>query len=236
MIMKRFLLLFATVLVGLTSASATERNHQNHKTKLDKANRYRYAQPIIFVERGVEFLVFPDGSFDFNTNYGNTFYNDSYYRNRASKRSSINRTYDSPGMRVKHTSYRYKNTSVLVSHDRNGKVRRIGNIFLNYDRYGKIKRVGSVYMGYRRNGTLNQVGGLKVKYNHWGEIVFKRGQVNRFGNTCNICGVNACNINHSHNSHYDDEYWHDGDIYNNDDNYYYFKQNGKVKKHKKRKR
>ena len=29
--------------------------------------RYNYAQPIQFVERGVEFLIFPDGSFDFNT-------------------------------------------------------------------------------------------------------------------------------------------------------------------------
>ena len=68
MIMKRLLLLFAGLLIGLTSASATELHHQKKKTKIDKTKRYRYAQPIMFVERGVEFLVFPDGSFDFNTN------------------------------------------------------------------------------------------------------------------------------------------------------------------------
>lgn len=233
--MKRFLLLFATVLVGLTSASATTPNHQNQKSKLDKANRYRYAQPIRFIERDVEFLVFPDGSFDFNTNYENTFHNDSYYRNRTSKRSGVNSTYRAPRRQVKHTSYRHRNQGVFISHDRNGKVRRIGNIFLNYDRYGKIKRVGSIYIGYKRDGTLNQVGGLRVKYNHWGEIAFTRGHVNRFNNNCNICGVNSCNISHNQNNLYDDEYWYDNDIYDNDDNYYYFKQNGKVKKHKKRK-
>ena len=92
-------------------------------------------------------------------------------------------------------------------------------------------------MSYKRNGTLTQVGGLRVKYNHWGEIVYTQGQVNRFSNNCNICGVNSCSIDHNHRDRdYDYDDWYDDDIYNNDDNYYYYKQNGKVKKHKKRKR
>ena len=235
--MKRLLLLFAGLLIGLTSASATELHHQKKKTKIDKTKRYRYAQPIMFVERGVEFLVFPDGSFDFNTNYENTFQNDLYYKKRNSKRSSVNNTYGAPGKRVKYTSYRHRNRGISISHDRDGKVRRIGNIFLNYDRRGKLKRVGSIYMNYKRNSTLTQVGGLRVKYNHWGEIVYTRGQVNRFSNSCNICGVNSCSIDHNHRDrNYDDDDWYDDDIYDNDDdNYYYYKQNGKVKKHKKRK-
>lgn len=236
--MKRLVLLFAGLLIGLTSVSATELHHQKQKTKLDITKRYRYVQPIMFVERGIEFLVFPDGSFDFNTNYEDTFYNDTFYKTR-SKRSNIKTTYGAPGRRVKHTSYRHRNRGVLISHDRDGKVRRIGNLFLNYDRRGRIKRVGSIYMNYKRNGTLTQVGGLRVKYNHWGEIVYTRGQVNRFSNSCNICGVTSCSIDHNHrdrNYDYDDDDdWYDGDIYD-DDNYYYYKQNGKVKKHKKRKR
>ncbi len=236
MIMKRLLLLFTGLLIGLTTVSATELNHQKQKTKLDKTKRYRYAQPIMFVERGIEFLVFPDGSFDFNTNYEDTFYNDSYYKTRASKRSSVNITYGTPGKRFKYTSKRYRNRGVSISHDRDGKVRRIGNLFLNYDRYGKLKRVGSIYMSYKRNGTLTQVGGLKVKYNHWGEIVFTRGQVNRFSNSCNICGVSSCNMDHNHRDRdYDEDDWYDNDYDDDDDNYYYYKQNGKVKKHKKRK-
>ncbi|WP_156113418.1 hypothetical protein [Wocania ichthyoenteri] len=160
--MKRLLLLFTGLLIGLTTVSATELNHQDQKTKLNKTKRYRYAQPIMFAERGVEFLVFPDGSFDFNTNYEDTFYNDSYYKKRTSKRHNINKTYGAPGKRVKHTSYRHRSGGVSISHDRDGKVRRIGNLFLNYDRYGKLKRVGSIYMSYKRNGTLTQVGGLNL--------------------------------------------------------------------------
>nr|WP_099565795.1 hypothetical protein [Gaetbulibacter sp. 4G1] len=239
--MKRLLLLFTGLLIGLTTVSATELNYKNQKTKLDKTKRYRYAQPIMFVERGVEFLVFPDGSFDFNTNYEDTFYNDSYYRTRNTKRGRVNTTYGAPGSRVKYTSYRHRNRGVSISHDRDGKVRRIGSIFLNYDRYGKLKRVGSIYMSYKhRNGTLTQVGGLRVKYNHWGEIVYTRGQVNRFSNSCNICGVSSCEINHNHRDRHDNDYdndWYDEDdgVYNNDDDFYYYKQNGKTKKHKKRK-
>ena len=95
-------------------------------------------------------------------------------------------------------------------------------------------------MSYKhRNGTLTQVGGLKVKYNHWGEIVYTRGQVNRFSNSCNICGVSSCDIDHNHRDRHDDydNDWYDEDdgIYNNDDDFYYYKQNGKAKKHKKRK-
>jgi len=230
--MKRLLLLFTGLLIGLTTVSATELNRQNKKTKLDKTKRYRYAQPIMFVERGIEFLVFPDGSFDFNTNYENTLYNDSYYRKRTSKRSSVNMAYGAPGRRIKYTSYR-RNTGVLISHDRYGKVRRIGNIFLNYDRHGRIKRVGSIYMSYKRNGKLAQVGGLNVQYNHWGEIAYTHGKVNRFSNSCNICGVSACSIDHKYNGrNHDDNHNYN----NNDDSYYYYKQRGKVKKHKKRNR
>lgn len=232
--MKRLVLLFAGLLIGLTSVSATELHHQKQKTKLDITKRYRYAQPIVFVERGIEFLVFPDGSFDFNTNYENTFYNDSYYRKRTSKRSNVNTTYGAPGKRVKYTSYRHRNRGVSISHDRDGKVRRIGNIFLNYDRRGRLKRAGSIYMNYKRNGTLTQVGGLIVNYNHWGEIVHTRGQVNHFSNSCNICGVSSCDIDHNQRDgdYYDDD-WYEHD---DDENYYYYKQNGKIKKHKKRKR
>ncbi|MFD1613990.1 hypothetical protein [Gelatiniphilus marinus] len=234
--MKRSLLVFAGLLIGLTSASATELNHQDQKTKLDKTKRYRYAQPIMFIERGVEFLVFPDGSFDFNTNFENRFNNDSYYKKRASKRRNTNNTYGAPGKRVKYSSKRYRNRGVLISHDRNGKVRRIGNLFLNYDRRGKLKRVGSIYINYKRNGTLTQVGGLKVKYNPWGEIVYTHGQVNRYSYSCNICGISACNTNHNHrdNDYGDDYDWYDDNVYD-DDNHYYYKQNGKVKKNKKNK-
>lgn len=235
--MKKLVLLITGLLLSVATVNATE-NHTEKGTHLDKTKRYRYAQPIMFVERGVEFLVFPDGSFDFNTNADSGFYEDTYYRTN-SKRSRVNTTYGAPGRTVAYTSN--YNRGVSISHDRDGKVRRIGNVYLNYDRYGKIKRAGSIYMDYNRGkGTLKQVGGLRVNYNHWGEIVNLRGQVNRNNDDyCNVCGVASCSMDHSqrgnrHNDHDND--WYDDGVYQNDDNYYYFKQNGKVKKQKKNKR
>ncbi len=239
--MKRLILLFAGLLIGLTTVSATELNHQKFESKLDIKKRYRYAQPIMFVERGVEFLIFPDGSFDFNTDHVYNEYNNSYYRYGNSRRSRVNKTYGAPNRYSRYN--RHPKKGVSISHDRDGKVRRIGNVYLNYDRHGKIKRAGSIYMSYKRgrgyHATLNQVGGLQVHYNRWGEIVNTRGQVKQFSDFCNFCGTQSCNIDHVHRDkdrHYDidwnDDQYHD-DIY--EDNYYYFKQNGKVKKHKKRK-
>lgn len=242
--MKRVLLVFASVLIGLTTASAKELNKTELKIKLNKKN-YRYAQPIVFMERGVEFLIFPDGSFDFNTNKNQ--YDDTYYR-ANSRRSSINRSYRGPNSRIKYSATRYPNRGISISRDRNGTVRRIGNVHLNYDRNGRITRAGTVFMNYNRgrHSNLSRVGGLQVDYNRWGEIEFLQGQVNHFNNDyCNICGINSCGITHDfgnnrgkekkhkkHNNHGNNRY--NDDVYDN--NYYYFKQNGKVKKHKKNRR
>ncbi|WP_298238318.1 hypothetical protein [uncultured Algibacter sp.] len=236
--MKKRLLLFTMLLMGLTVVSAT--NQHNHESDHHKKNKNfdRYAQPIIFMERGVEFLIFPDGSFDFNTNNYNSYYNDdAYYKSNRSKRSSVNVIYRGPNANMGFTNNR--NNGVYISRDRSGQVRRIGNVFLNYDRLGKITRVGSVFIDYvrGRNGTLRQVGGLRVNYNHWGEIVNLRGQVKRYQDDfCNVCGVNSCNMTHDFGNHRDRHY--DNDRYDNrrDDNFYYYKKNGKVKKHKKNKR
>jgi hypothetical protein len=75
------LLLSAMVLMGLTSATTTAKAAVLQGEDFKNTTRYRYAEPIMFVERGVEFLIFPDGSFDFNTNIGDSHYDDNvYYR------------------------------------------------------------------------------------------------------------------------------------------------------------
>lgn len=167
------ILIFTVLLSGLTTASASEMNSEKRNGILDNT-RYRNAQPISFVERGVEFIVFPDGSFDFNTEIGS--FGDLYYRGTTynkTRRSSVNTTHGAPGQ----NQY---GGGILVTHDVYGKVRRIGNVFINYDREGRIKRAGSVYMTYNRgNGMLTQVGNLKVRYNAWGEVVNLYGHVNQ---------------------------------------------------------
>ena len=135
---------------------------------------------------------------------------------------------------MRYNSNSYPNRGVSISRDRNGKVRRVGNVCVNYDIIGRITRAGSIFMNYNRgrHSNLYRVGGLRVDYNRWGEIINTRGQVNRFYNDyCNFCGVNSCGVTHGfgntrgHGNHHKD---HD-DVYN-DDGYYYFKQNGKIKK------
>ncbi len=254
--MKRVLLVCAGLLIGLTTVSATELNSQKLSSKLDIKKNYRYAQPIMFMERGIEFLIFPDGSFDFNTNAQGQYYDDGYYYRRNTRRSNVNNTYRGPNGRI---NYNTNNRGTYILRDRNGTVRRIGNVYLNYDRFGRITRAGSIFMSYSRgrHSNLFRVGGLQVDYNRWGEIVYANGQVSRFNRDyCNYCGVTGCDMPHdfrntrrhqqghvngNHNNHNDDWFdddntdWSDEDgVY--DDGYYYFKQNGKVKKHKKNKK
>ena len=231
--MKRTLLLLTALTMALTAVAATTKDHDVGQLQIEK-NRYRFAQPIMFLERGIEFLVFPDGSFDFNTNYYDSHFDDNMYYKSNSRRSSIDVNYRGPNLSVGFTSNR--NNGVYISRDRFGQVRQIDNIYINYDRSGKVTRVGSVFIDYGRgrNGTLRQVGGLRVNYNAWGEIVNVRGEVNRYQNGfCSITGSRNCNMNHNVGHHHDHNDWYDGDY---DDNYYYYKNNGKVKKQKKMKR
>lgn len=221
--MKKLVLLFTGMLMGLATVSAAEKRSASQSTDLDLTSRYRYAQPILFVERGVEFLIFADGSFDFNTDLSSTTPNDNtYYYRRSSVRSgrNTNTTYGAPGM-----SFNNNNRGVLVTHDQLGRVRRIGNVFINYDQQGKIKRVGSVYMTYR-NGQLAQVGGLRMLYNRQGDVIGTRGFVNHNNQSCNICGISGCRIDHYGGPSYNND-WN-----NENDHYYYRKDQDSLKKDK----
>ena len=229
--MKKQVLFLAALLIGLTSAQATTTGIVVSNGEDLNNTRYRFAEPIVFIERGVEFLIFPDGSFDFNTEIQNNV-TETYYRSSRTRRGSVNTTYGAPGTvnRVHYSTPRPR--GVIITHDSNGNVRRIGNVYINYDREGRIKRAGSVYMSYqRRNGLLRQVGGLKVNYNRWGEIIHITGIVN-YNNASLNCGVGS-GYGGSQNggNHYDDDF---GEDY--DDDFYYYRKNGKVKKQKKQKK
>ncbi len=222
--MKKLVLLLTGMLIGLTTVTAAESHSATQSTDLNLTSRYSYTQPILFVERGVEFLIFADGSFDFNTDLFSTVPNDdNYYYRRSKTRTGrrTNRTHGAPG-----TTYTNRERGVIVTHDRLGRVRRIGNVFMNYDRQGRIKRAGSVYMSYRR-GQLKQVGGLHIQYNRHGAVVGTRGYVNHSNQSCGICGISGCTTNHFDSNHHNDNDWDD-----DDDNYYY-RKNGKIKKRKK---
>lgn len=148
--------LFATALFALTTAAIA--------SDFPKAILITDADPIQFTERGVEFFIFPDGQFDFNTAPS---YSDTYYK--AANRGAVNRNYGVPRA----------NGGVRVEHDAFGRVRRVGNVFINYDAFDRIKRIGSVYMTYNRF-ALAHVGGLRIKYNNRGMILGYDGSVKGF--------------------------------------------------------
>ena len=61
--MKTITLLVASVLMTTTIVNATEVTYTSTENRM----RHNFDEPISFVERGVEFFVFLNGDFDFNT-------------------------------------------------------------------------------------------------------------------------------------------------------------------------
>lgn len=225
-VMRKIIVLLALLLGVFAFANAKEVNN-NRLTNNWETTRFRHMQPLKFVERGVEFFVFPNGEFDFNT----------HPRYRRSRRNNVhfNISYGTP--RSYHSSYygSYNSgRSVRIEHDHLGRVRRIGNVFINYDRFGRIKRAGSIYMNYRHN-LLSNIGGLHIYYNRHHRIIRTTGYI-KHNLGCHYCGGSNCTINHydnhnsydnHHNNHSDDHY---DDWGNNEDLYYY--KNKKSKKNK----
>lgn len=207
--MKKITFLVAGILfLGINVAKASDK-----KVLTDDKRRgrfqvdYRDAEPIVFLERGVEFYIFPNGEFDFNT------VSNHYNANPRPRSGGINTTYGAPGVR---SNYGPRDRGIRIEHDYMGRVRRIGNTFINYDAYGRVKRIGNVYMRYN-SFALTQVGGLKIIYNRRGYIIDIVGYVNYNSSHYNY---NPGNGGHG-NNYDDDDYGND-----NDDDYYYYKKDG----------
>lgn len=187
--MKKITFLVASIfLFGGVVANAADRNDRRN------AVDFRNADPIVFMERGVEFYIFADGQFDFNTRPST---GEVYYK---SGRRNANKSFGS------HSNVQNRNYGVRVEHDNRGRVRRVGNVMINYDANDRIKRVGSVYMGYNRY-ALDRVGGLQIIYNHRGQIVdmvgaVKGGRVYQYSQNSNQ--DNNQNYGYNQNSNDDD--------------------------------
>lgn len=209
-------LVIAVLALGLQTVKASEKRDFND---VDGRNYppvdYSYADPIVFMERGIEFYVFPNGEFDFNT------VQTTAPRSR-SVRGNVNATYGAPGSYTNTNSYNnVRNNGTKIEHDYMGRVRRIGNVFINYDNAGRVKRVGSVYMNYN-SFALSQVGGLRIIYDRRGRIINIVGVVNGYSTNYNY---NSQNTHNQSNNHYNNnDYGYDNDT--NDEDYYYYRQDG----------
>jgi hypothetical protein len=158
--MRTITLLVASILLTTRVTIAQETRSFNHNTTASCI----FDEPISFTERGIEFFVFTNGDFDFNTSPDDS-QGDHHYRLAGKRTSEVNRT--NP-----------VNFGVLIEHDSFGRVRRVGNTFINYDSRDRVSRIGSVYMRYNRFALI-QVGGMRIVYNRRGEVINMIGQVKR---------------------------------------------------------
>ena len=169
---------------------------------------YRDAEPIIFRERGIEFMLFPNGEFDFNTR-------------PSGPRYTPNRTSGAPGTRGGY--YGTSERGVRVEHDNYGRVRRVGNVYINYDAFGRVKRIGTIYMSYN-SFAVTRVGNMRIVYDRRGRIVNVYGFINyaNSGYTYNPRGTHYSGGNGGY-GYGDNDY---DDDYGNDDDYYYYRKDG----------
>ena len=203
--MKKGLLLILGMLMMVSTAEATDGAITNSKT--DYFDRYG-DRSIQFMERGIQFYVFPNGEIDFKAR--KKFQSQYYYRNghRYKKRNQMR--------------------GVRIDRDYNGKIKRVGNVFINYNRMGKVTRVGSVFIDYNRR-RMTQVGGLHINYDRHGNKRFY-GQVKPRYNVQFHAGNFIGTIYDYNDSYFENrDFYNDYDDYGEDDNYYYYKS----KSHKK---
>ena len=125
--------------------STVEANH-GKKSPNNIGYNYTYENSVNFEERGIEFFVFTNGEFDFNTNFNNSNYNNNH--------RGINRDYKGRIIRIGNSS---------LSYDSYGNVTRIGNVYMRYYR-GQLTDVGNLKVRYDYWGNPTFYGTVKNNY------------------------------------------------------------------------
>ncbi len=220
---KITLIVASLMLVANATKASTLIN--DAKINLDFGTRFNQDEPIQFSERGIDFFVFPNGDFDFNTRPNDS--QGDYYFKTAGRRS------------VEANGRGIENFGVRIERDNFERIRRIGNTFINYDFQDRVSRIGSIFLRYNRF-ALVQIGGLQLIYNRFGELIDTFGSVksrrysgftNTYyygnGNNSNVYYRNNNNNSNCNNDNFSDSnnFQNNDDLQNND-NHYYFRSDG----------
>tara|TARA_Y100001934_G_C12362157_1_gene781356 strand:- start:950 stop:1504 length:555 start_codon:yes stop_codon:yes gene_type:complete len=160
-VMKRTLFFLAASFVITATAQASEVNSIGLQTKTETPAFY--LQPVVFITQGVEFLIYPDGTLDYNlppssVSLNGRRVNQVYYNS--------NSVYDSGN------NYRRG----YVQYHRNGQVAQIGRLLIDYHRNGRVGRIGDVAITYKK-GRLDKIGNLKMHYDRSGRIYKQTGTI-----------------------------------------------------------
>lgn len=173
-------LLLAVLFLGGMTAQANTVTNLDHTT--ERGSRYNQPQSITFIERGVQFVVFTNGQFDFAT----TRQGVQGQGRRGSSHTAPGHTYG--------VTFPYNNRG-FVKYNRYGDVYQVGRSYVNYNRNGDVSQIGSVDLRYR-NGRLVRAGDMQIVYNRRGQIVNLIGHVHHDHAVCGVCGVTGCTTNH----------------------------------------
>jgi hypothetical protein len=65
-----------------------------------------------------------------------------------------------------------------ISYNYDGKISKVGPVYISYTYDGNVSKVGSVYISYTYDGKVSKVGGLYVKYTYDGKVSGTSGRVN----------------------------------------------------------
>lgn len=134
--MKRIIPLALLIfLVGnITNANTINQNHN-----VNASVNYYNSHPITFVENGVTFYVFQNGTFNFDTNtsnYGMPIVKDNFGRIRSIGNTCIN-------------------------YDCQNRVNQIGNICMSYNQFA-LAQIGGLQLIYDYQGALiNSIGAVR---------------------------------------------------------------------------
>ncbi|RMB57619.1 hypothetical protein EAX61_10925 [Dokdonia sinensis] len=176
--MKKLLAL-AVILLGGITAQANQVTDLDHNKK--PGIRYNHSQPITFVQKGIRFFVYTNGTFDFELpqhfNSGRRGYGN----------------YNAPGTTY-GVRYPYRSNR-LVRHDIYGNITQVGRNVVFYNRRGAVRQIGSVAIRYHK-GRLDRIGNMHVNYDRWGRINELSGRIYHDHTSCGICGINGCTANH----------------------------------------
>ncbi len=193
MIMKKSKLVVVAFLVGI----ATQANVKSLETLQGPRgynDRYLSSQSVSFIEAGVLYEVFLDGSFTY------ALPNTAQFKTRSQRNRSTNGQVNT-GRRVQYTNSR-RVLPGRIFIDRFGVLHSVGRTAIIYKPNGKVRRIGNVALRYQR-GRLIQAGNMSIFYGRRGRVSQTLGNINRRNLTIGVCGVTPANYygNAQYNRH-----------------------------------
>lgn len=150
---------FALLLSFTSCVSMVESGSTSHTTSAQ--GTYKGSVPFVFIERDVEFAIFPNGEFDF-AYVGNNYQYNPY--NGPRRPFSYNGGY---------------NYDMYLQFDRYGAVIQVESVPIYYDPYGRVSQIGNIRIKYYGD-YVGEIGNMHIIYKSNGVYMASSGYVNAY--------------------------------------------------------